>query len=102
MDAVKERKVMKWAEPDHKLTDEEIHVMLETFDYDTWLAEFDEDGESMPVYDMFGNPTRDTFAAMYEDEHGLGEAMTLDELFADWDMLRAEVEDERNKAACAV
>ena len=33
---------------DHKLSEEEIEELLENFDYDTWLAEFDEDAEPEP------------------------------------------------------
>ena len=77
---------------DHKLTHEEIEELLETFDYDTWLAEFDEDAEPEPNYDKFGNPTKDTLAGMYEDRHNLGVWMTHDELRADWDKILTETE----------
>ncbi len=87
---------------DHKLSEEEIEELLENFDYDTWLAEFDEDAEPEPNYDRFGNPTKDTLAGMYEDRHDLGVWMTHDELMADFERMRAEVDNERNKTACAV
>ncbi len=85
---------------DRKLTHEEIEELLENFDYDTWLAEFDEDAEPEPNYDRFGNPTKDTLAGMYEDRHGLGESMTLDE-FHEWLVevcaeVDAEMEAEKN------
>ncbi len=62
MDEVKERKVMKWAEHES---------YAETYDDEEYVPE--------AVYDRYGNPTRDTIAAMYEAEHGITEVMTLDE-----------------------
>lgn len=96
MEAVIEKPAVKpWVKPDHELSKEEFDELLATFDYDSWLAEFDENGEGDPIYDRFGNPSRDTIAAMYEEEHGLLEGpFTVEELFAEFDKWRDEVENE--------
>lgn len=81
MDAVKEKQSYVF---DHKLSDEEIRELIDNFDYDAWLEDFDDDAEPMPVWDSFGNPTRDTIAAKYESVHDIDEeSMTIDE-FHDW------------------
>ena len=84
---------------DRKLTDEEVRELIDNFDYEAWLADYDEEGEPEPVWDRFGNPTRDTIAAKYEAEHGIGERMTLEEFFAELDELRAEVDNEEHRAS---
>ena len=72
---------------DRKLTDEEIRWLIDNFDYDAWLEDYyndDDDAEEPePVWDKFGNPTRDTIAAKYEAEHGIGEIMTVEEAIAE-------------------
>lgn len=65
---------------DHKLSDEEIRELIDNFDYEAYEAEaFDDNYVPEPVWDRFGNPTRDTIASKYEVEHGLTEVMTLEE-----------------------
>ena len=76
-----------WVKPTRKLTDEEIEELIETYDYDPEYEE-DENREPEPIYDEFGNPTRDTIAALYENRHGLTTPTTLDELFAWVDSLK--------------
>ena len=74
---------------DRKLTDEEIRELIDNFDYDAWLEDYynddDDATEPEPVWDRFGNPTRDTIAAKYEAEHGLCEAMTFEEFCEELD-----------------
>lgn len=86
----------KGYEFDHELSEEEIAEILENFDYDAWLSEFEEGGEPEPIYDRFGNPTRDTFAMMYEDKHGLGEQMTWEEFCDELKELYEETEPCEN------
>ena len=64
---------------DRKLTDSEVRELIDNFDYDAWLEDYDEDGDPEPIWDRFGNPTRDTIAAKYESEHGIGYLMTVEE-----------------------
>ncbi len=71
-----------WEKPTRKLTDEEIQEIVENFDYDAYLEDFNEDADPEPVYDRYGNPTRDTFASLYESLHDLGEETTIEELFS--------------------
>ncbi len=71
-----------WVKPTRKLTDEEIQDLVKNFDYEAYLEDFDDDGEPEPIYDSYGNPTRDTIAAMYESLNDLGEEITIEELFA--------------------
>ena len=80
MKAVKEKKLFRVPEGgfDHKLTPDEINEILENYDYQPY--DEDDDSEVMPIYDKFGNPTRDTFDAMYESRHGIGEIVTIEEL----------------------
>ena len=68
---------------DRKLTEEEIEELVENYDYDPAYDQ-DEDREPEPMYDRYGNPTRDTIAAMYEMRHRIThDRMTLDE-FHSW------------------
>lgn len=61
---------------DHKLTDEEIHELIENYDYDP--DNYPDDGGR--IWDEYGNPTEATIYARYEDEHDIEEGpMTLDE-----------------------
>ena len=98
MEAVIERKKQSFLF-DHKLTDEEIEEVLENWNYDP--SYYDEDDDSdvpAPVFDKYGNPTRETLDAMYEDRHGIySEPMTVDELFAEWDKWRKEADDVRRR-----
>ncbi len=77
-----------WEKPTRKLTDEEIQELVENFDYDAYLEDFDEDADPEPVYDRYGNPTRDTLASLYEDLHGLTTPVNLEELIAWADNLK--------------
>lgn len=86
-----------WEKPTRKLTKEEIDELVRDFDYEAYLADFDEDADPEPSYDKYGNPSRDTLANMYEDLHGLGEAMTLEELFAEWDRMYYETASQVSK-----
>ena len=79
MEAVIERKNQSFLF-DHKLTDEEIEEVLENWNYDP--SYYDEDDDSdvpAPVFDKYGNPTRETLDAMYEERHGIGYVMTVEE-----------------------
>ena len=82
---------------DRKLTDEEIHELVENYEY---YPDFEDDGV---LWDKFGNPTESMIRWKYEVNHGLDEVsepMTFEE-FSDWlDEVRAEVEEEmKNEAA---
>ena len=82
---------------DHKLTDEEVEELIENYDYDP-VYDQDEDREPEPMFDKFGNPTRDTIASMYEMRHGLGHGpFTLDGLFAEFQTWQEEADIEGNK-----
>ena len=98
MEAVIERKKQSFLF-DHKLTDEEIEELIENYDYDSKYLDpdYDDDGESEPIYDRFGNPTESTIRALYESRHNIvSEPMTLDELFAEWDEILQETEHEES------
>lgn len=79
---------------DHKLSDEEIRKLIDNFDYDAWLEDYynDEGTYPEPVWDKFGNPTRDTIAAKYESEHGIGESITFEEFCEELDEILGPVE----------
>lgn len=76
---------------DRKLSDEEIHELVENYEYE---PEFEDDGV---LWDKFGNPTESMIRWTYERDHGLDEVsepMTLEE-FGDWlDEVYAEAEAE--------
>ena len=81
---------------DRKLTDEEVHELVENYEY---RPDFEDDGV---LWDRFGNPTESMIRWKYEVNHGLdelSEPMTLEELAADWEQMLAEVEDEESRAA---
>ena len=81
---------------DRKLTDEEVHELVENYEY---TPDFEDDGV---LWDKFGNPTESMIRWKYEENHGLdelSEPMTLEELAADWEQMLAEVEDEESRAA---
>ena len=64
---------------DHKLKEDEIHELVENYDYDP--ENYPDDGGK--IWDEFGKPTESTICAMYEDKHDIGEGpMTLDEFHA--------------------
>lgn len=94
METVLTRKA--WVKPTRKLTEEEIQELIDNFDYDAYLKDFDEDADPEPMFDKYGNPSRDTLAGMYEDKHDLREKLTLEELFEQFDEWRAEVDEEEN------
>ena len=85
---------------DRKLTDEEIEELIENYDYDPKYLDpdYDDGGTELePVWDKFGNPTEATIRARYEVKHGIVDGpMTLDELFADWEQMLAEVDNEKS------
>ncbi len=95
MEAVTERKRQSY-KFDRKLTDEEISQLIENYDYDPKYADpdyFDENEPDEPIWDEFGNPTEATIRAKYEALHDIGtEPMTIDELFADFEKMRAEAD----------
>ena len=75
MEAVLERPKQKY-KFNRKLTDDEIHELVENYDYDP--DHYPDDGGR--IWDEFGNPTEATIYAMYEDKHNISEGtMTLDE-----------------------
>ena len=82
MPAVLERPKTKWVNPTRKLTDEEIEELIENYDYDPSVYDYDDGYELDPVYDKYGNPTESTIRAMYESRHNIGEETTLDEFLA--------------------
>ena len=99
MEALSEKKKQSYIF-DRKLTDEEIRELIDNFDYESYSAEVDgnDDYVPAPVWDKFGNPTRDTIAAKYEEEHGLIDGpMTIEEFFAELDALREEIDHETNR-----
>ncbi|MBQ3447738.1 MAG: hypothetical protein IJG37_08860 [Synergistaceae bacterium] len=96
MEEVLTRTARPWVQPTRKLTDEEIEELIETYDYDPAYDQ-DEEREPEPMFDRFGNPTRDTIASMYEVRNGIHpHLMTLEE-FHDWmNEVRTEAVDEMN------
>ena len=96
MDTVKKQPAVRaWVKPDRVLTDDEIEELIETFDYESYEKEAygNDDYEPAPIYDMFGNPTRDTIAALYEGRHHIGYGpMTLEEFFDDMRKLYEETQ----------
>ncbi|MBR1439300.1 MAG: hypothetical protein IJ587_12280 [Synergistaceae bacterium] len=65
---------------DRKMTDEEIEEILEHWNYDpSYYDDDDDSGMPAPVWDKYGNPTRETLDAMYESRHGIGYVMTVEE-----------------------
>ena len=70
---------------DDEEDDEEVRELIDNFDYEAYEEETSyDDYVPAPVWDRFGNPTRDTIAAKYETEHDITEeTMTLDK-FHDW------------------
>ncbi|MBR1657742.1 MAG: hypothetical protein IJ697_04670 [Synergistaceae bacterium] len=63
-----------------KLTGKEIEELLKHWDYDPNRFDNDDLDTPSPVYDEYGNPTVETMDAFYEEEHGIGEETSLDEL----------------------
>ena len=72
---------------DRKLTDEEIHELIENYDYDPKYLDpdYEDPNDDGILWDKFGNPTESMIRSKYEELHGLddGEVMTLDE-FRTW------------------
>lgn len=91
MDAVKEKQSYVF---DRKLTDEEIRELIDNFDYAAYEAEAyaDDSYEPGPIWDRYGNPTRDTIAAMYEDKHDIGDTLTWEEFCDELKELYEETE----------
>ena len=83
---------------DHKLTPEEIQELVDNYDYDPSVYDHDDfTGDATILFDKYGNPTEDMIRALYEDEHDIGETFeTTEELFAEWDKLWYEVNNEKN------
>ena len=83
MPAVLERPKAVWVNPTRKLTDEEIEELIENYDYNPSIYDYDDGGDELDtVYDKYGNPTESTIRAMYESRHDIGEETTLDEFLA--------------------
>ena len=83
MNAVLDPPKRAWVKPTRRLTDEEIGQLIENYDYDPSVYDYDDDSTELdPVYDEYGNPTESTIRAIYEGEHDIGEETTLDELLA--------------------
>ena len=84
---------------DRKLSDEEIHELVENYEY---TPDFEDDGV---LWDRFGNPTESMIRWTYERDHGLDEVsepMTLEE-FGDWlEEVFAEAEAEMNDEAAGI
>ncbi|MBQ4402454.1 MAG: hypothetical protein IJJ91_00465 [Synergistaceae bacterium] len=95
MEAVMEKKKQSYVF-DRKLTDEEIHELVENYEYE---PDVEDNGV---LWDRFGNPTESMIRWTYERNHGLdelSEPMTLEELAADWAQMLEEVDDEESRAA---
>jgi len=93
MEATAERKKV-WERPARKMTMEELWERF-TYDPDYETGDLADDGA---FYDRYGNPTYGTLCALYEKEHNIvSEPMTLDELFADWEQMLAEVDNEKSR-----
>lgn len=76
------KKPLKTLPYTRKLTGEEIEELLKNWDYDPHRFDDDDLDDPAPIYDQYGNPTVETMDALYEEEHGLGEETTIEELFA--------------------
>lgn len=87
MEAVSEKKKV-WVKPDRKMT---MGELWERFEYDPDYVD-DDPAYEAAIYDRYGNPTYGTLCAMYEDEHDIGETLTVDELFSEW----TEIWNEEN------
>lgn len=105
MSEVKEKKpeVWAWKKPDHKLSHEEVEAILEHWDYDPEhgdeYEEYNENGIPL-LDDEFGNPSYGSFEALYEKRHNISYGlMTLDELYADWEQMLAEEDNEESRPA---
>ena len=86
---------------DRKLTDEEIHELIENYEYDPKYLDpdYEDPDDDGVLWDKFGNPTESMIRMKYEDLHNLpvySEPMTLDELFAEWTQIYEETQNERD------
>ena len=54
-------------------------------DYEHLTEEENDDCELEPIYDKGGNPTPTTLRAIYEDQNGLVERVTLQEFYKELD-----------------
>lgn len=82
-----------WVKPDRKMTMEEL---WERFEYDPDYVD-DDPAYEAAIYDRYGNPTYGTLCAKYETDHGLLEGpYTIDELFAEWNKIWYEAQNEDN------
>lgn len=83
MEAILERRKNTWTAPKRKLTEEEIEEILADWVYDPEYYDDDDDSDvPAPLWDEYGNPTRESLDAMYEARHGIGYVMTVDEAIA--------------------
>ncbi|MBR0167763.1 MAG: hypothetical protein IJQ08_03750 [Synergistaceae bacterium] len=89
MGAVTEKKKV-WVKPDRKMTMEEL---WERFEYDPDYVD-DDPAYEAAIYDRYGNPTYGTLCALYEEEHDIGETLTVDELFEEWNKIWYEANPE--------
>ena len=78
---------------DHKLSPEELEEVLANWEYDPSYYDDDDDCDTpAPLWDIYGNPTRETLDAMYEDRHDIGETMTWEEFCDELQELYDETE----------
>ena len=93
MEEVKARPKQKYVF-DRKLTDEEIHELIENYEYDP--ENYPDDGGR--IWDEFGNPTEATICAWYESDHGITEGPFTPEEFDNiLDGWRREADDEDSR-----
>ena len=90
MEAILENKKQSYTF-DHKLKEDEIHELVENYDYDP--ENYSDDGGK--IWDEFGNPTESTICAMYEDKHDLCYGPFTPDEFDEWlDEIREEADAE--------
>ena len=79
MNAVLDKPKTVWVEPTRKMTMDELWANF-TYDpdYEEEVLSYDD-----RITNKYGNPTYGTLCAMYEDEHDIGDTMTLHE-FHEW------------------
>lgn len=85
MGAILERKKNTWTAPKRKLSEKEIEEILANWVYDPDYYDDDDDDSDVPapLWDEYGNPTRESLDAMYEARHEIGYVMTVSEAIAE-------------------